>query len=100
VSRRIREFGIRVAVGARRRDVVWLVECRGLLLAVIGIAAGGALTGVVAPLLAAGFPGLGVPSPAAYITVLLVLLIVSATASYVPARRAGGLDPLVALRNE
>jgi len=100
VSRRIREFGIRVAVGARRRDVVWLVECRGLLLAVIGIAAGGALTVVVAPLLAAGFPGLGVPSPAAYIIVLLVLLIVSATASYVPARRAGSLDPLVALRNE
>ena len=100
VSRRIREFGIRVAVGARRRDVVWLVESRGLLLAVIGIAAGGALTAAVAPLLAAGFPGLGVPSPAAYIIVLLVLLIVSATASYVPARRAGSLDPLVALRNE
>jgi ABC-type antimicrobial peptide transport system permease subunit len=87
---------------ARRRDVVWLVECCGLLLAAIGIAAeaGGALTVVVAPLLAASFPGLGVPSPAAYIIVQLVLLIVSATASYVPARRAGSLDPLVALRNE
>jgi putative ABC transport system permease protein len=100
VSRRVKEFGIRVAVGASRRDVVWLVERRGLILAGAGIAAGGALTAAATPLLSAGFPGLGVSSPAVYTLVPLALLVVSAAASYVPARRAAGLDPLRALRNE
>jgi predicted permease len=100
VSRRVKEFGIRVAVGASRRDVVWLVERRGLILAGIGIVIGAALTAVAAPMLSAGFPGLGVSSPAVYALVPLALLIVSAVASYVPARRAAGLDPLRSLRNE
>jgi predicted permease len=100
VSRRVKEFGIRVAVGATRRDVVWLVERRGLILAGAGIAIGGVLTAAAAPMLAAGFPGLGVSSPAVYALVPLVLLMVAAVASFVPARRAAGLDPLRALRNE
>jgi macrolide transport system ATP-binding/permease protein len=100
VSRRVKEFGIRVAVGARRRDVVWLVERRGLILSGLGIAIGGALSMAAAPILAADFPGLGVSSPAVYVLVPLALLMVSAVASYVPARRAAGLDPLRALRNE
>jgi predicted permease len=100
VSRRVKEFGIRVAVGASRRDVVRLVERRGLILAGVGIAIGGVLTAAAAPLLAAGFPGLGVSSPAVYALVPLALLMVSAVASYVPARRAAELDPLRALRNE
>jgi predicted permease len=100
VSRRVKEFGIRVAVGASHHDVVWLVERRGLILAGVGIAIGGVLTAAAAPLLAAGFPGLGVSSPAVYALVPLTLLMVSAVASYVPARRAAGLDPLRALRNE
>ena len=100
VSRRVKEFGIRIAIGARQRDVVWLVERRGLILAGVGIAIGGGLTAAAAPLLAAGFPGLGISSPIVYALVPLTLLIVSALASYVPARRAAGLDPLRALRNE
>jgi predicted permease len=100
VSRRVKEFGIRIAIGAKRSDVVWLVERRGLILAGVGIAIGGALTAAAAPMLAADFPGLGVWSPAVYALVPLVLLMVSAVASYVPARRAAGQDPLRALRNE
>jgi macrolide transport system ATP-binding/permease protein len=100
VSRRVKEFGIRVAVGASRRDVVWLVERRGLILAGSGIAAGGALTAATAPMLAASFPGLGVNSAGVYALVPLGLLLVSAMASYVPAKRAASLDPLRALRDE
>jgi predicted permease len=100
VSRRVKEFGIRVAVGARQGDVVWLVERRGLILAAVAIVIGGGLSAAAAPMLAAGFPGLGVSSPAVYILVPLALLMVSAIASYVPARRAAGLDPVRALRNE
>jgi ABC-type antimicrobial peptide transport system permease subunit len=80
--------------------VVWFVERRGLILACVGIAAGGVLTAAAAPLLAASFPGLGVSSPAVYALVPLALLMVSAVASYMPARRAAGLDPVHALRNE
>jgi predicted permease len=100
VSRRVKEFGIRVALGASHRDVVWLVERRGLILAGAGIAIGGALAAAAAPMLSAGFLGLGVTSPVVYALVPLALLIVSAAASYLPARRAAGLDPLRALRNE
>ncbi len=100
VSRRVKEFGIRVALGASRRDVVWLVERRGLILALIGIGIGGALTALAVPMLGAGFLGLGESSPAVYALVPAALLLVSAAASYLPARRAAGLDPLRALRNE
>jgi len=61
---------------------------------------GGMLAAAAMPMLAAGLPGLGIGSPVVYALVPLVLLIVSAIASYVPARRAAGLDPLRALRNE
>ncbi len=100
VSRRVKEFGIRVALGASYRDVVWLVERRGLFLAAAGIAIGAALAAAAAPTLSAGFIGLGESSPAVYVIVPLALLAVSAAASYLPARRAAGLDPLQSLRND
>lgn len=100
VSRRVKEFGIRVALGANRRDVVWLVERRGLLLACVGIAMGAVLTRVAMPMLATGFLGLGSSPPVVYALIPLALLIVSAAASYLPALRAGALDPLRALRDE
>jgi len=100
VSRRVKEFGIRVAIGASRRDVVWLVQSRGLILAGIGIALGGALTAAAVPMLSAGFLGVDSSPHSVYAIVPAALLAVSAIASYVPARRAAGLDPLLALRNE
>jgi predicted permease len=100
VSRRVKELGIRVALGASHGDVVWLVERRGLTLAAVGIALGAVLTAVAVPMLSAGFLGLGASSPAVYALVPLGLLMVSAAASYLPARRAAGLDPLRALRVE
>ena len=100
VNRRVQEFGIRVALGASRRDVIWLVERRGLILSAAGIAAGGVLTAATAPMLSAGFPGLGASSPVVYVLVPLALLAVSAGASYLPARRAARLDPVRALRIE
>lgn len=100
VSRRVKEFGIRVALGARRRDVVWLVERRGLILAGAGIVLGGALAAAAGPMLSAGFFGLGDSPPLLYALVPAGLLAVSAAASYLPAQRAAGLDPVRTLRDE
>jgi putative ABC transport system permease protein len=100
VARRVKEFGIRVAIGATRRDVVWLVERRGVILAAIGVTVGAALTIALRPILSAGFPGLGVSSPGVYVLVAAALLAVSAAAAYIPARRAAGLDPVRSLRTE
>jgi ABC-type antimicrobial peptide transport system permease subunit len=100
VSRRLKEFGIRMAIGAGARDVVWLVERRGIVLAASGILIGGALAAAVTPMLAAAFPGLGASPVAVYVVVPLALLAVSAAATYVPARRAAGVDPLITLRSE
>ena len=99
-SRRVREFGIRVALGASRQDVVWLVERRGLILALAGIAAGGLLTKLALPLLTAAFFAVGATPAPVYAIAPALLLAVSAAASYLPARRAAGLDPLSTLRNE
>ncbi|HZU26974.1 MAG TPA: ABC transporter permease [Bryobacteraceae bacterium] len=100
VSRRVKELGIRVALGAERRDVLWLVERRGLILAAAGIVGGAALTMAFRSILSAAFFGIGSSSLGVYAVVALLLALVSAAASYVPARRAAALDPLRALRNE
>ena len=100
VSRRVREFGIRVALGANRRDVVWLVERRGLILAVAGIAIGGLLTKLALPVITAAFFAVGATPAPVYAIAPALLLAVSAAASYLPARRAAKLDPLPSLRSE
>ena len=89
VRPRIKEFGIRVALGATRRDVVWLVERRGLILTAIGIAQARS-SRRPSPMLAAGFPGIGRLSPAVCVSVAVALLIVSVAAALLPARRAAG----------
>jgi len=99
-SRRVPEIGVRMAFGASRRDVVWLVERRGLILAVAGVAIGGLLTKLALPIITAAFFGVAATPAAVYAIAPAFLLAVSAAASYLPARRAAGLDPLRALRNE
>jgi macrolide transport system ATP-binding/permease protein len=100
VARRTREIGIRMAMGARRSDVLQMVLRQGFTLAVIGILVGGAASVAVARLLAAGMAGLGAPSPAAYVVVPIALMLLTLTASYFPARRASRVDPLRALRHD
>jgi putative ABC transport system permease protein len=100
VSRRTAEIGIRLAVGADRSEVVRMVLSQGLRLTLLGLAIGVtaalALTRMMGSLLYEVTPG----DPWTYVSVILVLLLMSVLASSLPALRASRVDPLVALRTE
>jgi putative ABC transport system permease protein len=100
VAQRTRELGLRMAIGAARSDVVKMVLRQGFMLAIKGIGLGGIASVGVARVLAAGMAGLGAPNPANYIAVPVVLIGLTLAASYLPARRASAVDPLVALRDD
>jgi len=100
VTRRTREIGIRVAVGAQRQNVLWLVLRETLALALFGIAIGIPAALAATRLIASMLFGLS-PSDLPTITgVSLLLLVVALFAGYLPARRASVIDPIVALRTE
>jgi putative ABC transport system permease protein len=100
VSRRTQEIGIRVALGAKPRNVVLMVIREGAVLAAVGIALGLAGALALSRFLASLLSGIQTVDAAVYGVVVIVLLGIALLASYVPARRASRVDPLVALRYE
>jgi predicted permease len=100
VAERTKEIGIRMALGAEARGVVAMVLRDGLAVAVVGLALG--LLGAFATtrLLESQLFGVGSADPATFVAVPLVLLVVALVASYVPARRASSVAPIVALRKD
>jgi predicted permease len=100
VSRRTREIGIRMAIGALPGSVLRMVMRHGLLLAGIGTVAGVALTFALRGVLRAMFPASPGLDVALYALVVPVLLAVTLVAALVPALRAARIDPLTALRQE
>jgi putative ABC transport system permease protein len=99
-SRRVREIGIRVALGAQRRDILRLLLAESGRLALAGIALGAAGTLAAARLLAGLLHGVGPRDPATLLAVAVLLLGVALTAAWLPARRAARLEPTTALRAE
>jgi ABC-type antimicrobial peptide transport system permease subunit len=100
VAQRTREFGIRIALGAARRQVLGPVIREGLVLAAIGIGFGLAGALIVGRALSAFLFGVGSSDPLTFGLVALVMLAVAFLATYVPSRRALKVDPVVALRSE
>ena len=100
VSRRTREIGIRVAIGAGRPAVLRMVLGSGLALAGVGIAAGLALAAVTTRLLGGLLHGVTPADPATFAVVTLGLVAVAALASALPAWRASRVDPVLALKSE
>jgi len=100
VSQRTREVGIRMALGAKRGDVLKMITSQGMKLAVIGIAIGFAMSLALSRVLSSVLIGVGAYDVTIFIVVPLLLALVAFVACLVPARRATKVDPLVALRYE
>jgi putative ABC transport system permease protein len=100
VSQRTQEIGVRVALGAARADVLRLIVGQGLKLAGIGIVLGVAGALGVTPATQSVLYKVAPTDPLSFGLVAVFLLMVALTASYIPARRAMAVDPLIAMRNE
>jgi putative ABC transport system permease protein len=100
VTRRTREIGIRMALGADRLKVLSMVIRQGLTLAAVGVAIGAAGALALARMLKSTFTVANATDAPTYIVAGLLVIFVACLACYVPARRAMRVDPMVALRHE
>ncbi len=100
VTQRVPEIGVRIARGASRRDVTWMVLRQGLSRAAIGVAIGIALAAMLGRVLRGLLFGVSAYDPITFAAVSAVLLAAAVLASWLPARRAASVDPLVAMRAE
>jgi predicted permease len=100
VSRRTHEIGIRLALGARRSDVLWLITKECLLLVAVGLVIGVPVALASTSVIASQLFRIRATDPLTFATVAILLVLVALAASYVPTRRAMRVDPMVALRYE
>jgi putative ABC transport system permease protein len=100
VAQRTQEIGVRLALGASRRDVFRLVLLQAARLAAIGIALGAAGAALVTPLVRTIVYDVTPTDPVSFVGTALFLTLVAVAAGYLPARRATSVDPIVALRVE
>ena len=100
VSQRVREIGVRMALGARHEDVLALVVSRGMILASIGAGIGVVVSLMAGRLISGLLFGVSPYDPLTVVALVAVLAGVALAANYIPARRATQVDPMVALRYE
>ena len=100
VTQRTSEIGIRVALGAQPADIFRILVGEGLRFALIGVAVGLITTLALTRLLASFLYGVSASDPLIFLSVALLMIAISAAASFFPARRATRVDPVVALRHE
>jgi putative ABC transport system permease protein len=100
VNRRRREIGIRIALGAERRDILRLVLGQGVMLAAIGTGFGLIASVIAVRLMSSMLYGIKPSDPAAFLGSAVLVILVALAASWIPARRAASIDPMQALRTE
>jgi len=100
VNQRLREIGIRIALGAQTKDVLRLVVGHGLRLALFGAALGAIVSILARRGMSSLLFGISATDPMTFVVVLCVVTSAAALAAYIPARRATRVDPIAALRHE
>jgi ABC-type antimicrobial peptide transport system permease subunit len=100
VLQRTREIGIRMALGAQPKDILKLVIRQGVQAAVLGVVIGLGSAVLLTQVMSSLLYGVSSSNWFIFASVTLLLLVVALAASYVPARRATAVDPMIALRNE
>jgi putative ABC transport system permease protein len=100
VEQRVREIGVRIALGADKREIFRLIIGAGIRLVLVGVAIGVPSALALTRLIGGMLPGVSSTDPVTYIAVVGMLVISALLASYLPARRATRVDPIVALRAE
>jgi putative ABC transport system permease protein len=100
VTERTHEIGVRVALGAQRRDVMAMVVGQGMTMTLVGTAIGVAASAALARLMSSLLFGVSAVDPATFVAIPMLLIAVALAACYVPARRAMRVDPLQTLRSE
>jgi|HubBroStandDraft_1064217.scaffolds.fasta_scaffold26622_1 putative ABC transport system permease protein len=100
VSQRIQEMGLRIALGATRLQVIWLILREASLLAVVGLGIGLAGAVLVGRTMRTTLYGVGAMDFSVIVSVAMILFITALFASYLPARRAALIDPMTALRTD
>ena len=100
VNQRTHEIGIRMALGAKRGEILHLVVRHGMILAIVGVVLGTVGALLLTRFLSSMLYGVGANDPTTLLSVATLLIGVAALASYIPARRAMRVDPMVALRHE
>jgi putative ABC transport system permease protein len=100
VTQRTRELGIRLALGAAKGSVLWMVVRQGVVLVLVGLLAGAAAALALTRFIGSWLYGVTATDPVTFLLISLVFASTAVVAAYVPARRAARVDPMTALRSE
>jgi putative ABC transport system permease protein len=98
VSQRTREIGVRIALGARPADVVRMVIREGAVLSAVGLTVGAVAAVIATRAISSMLFGVTAADPATFAIIVIVIATITLAASYVPARRAASVDPIIVMR--